>query len=124
MAHGGARPGSGRPKGSNMVAKDALRKVFEEIAQERWKPMIAAQFDLAIGCLVLGEDSKGEKTVYAQKPDATAARTLIEQGQGKPMQAIDVTSDGERLETTLVIDAKINILRENFERELRASLEE
>lgn len=80
----------GRPKGTNAVKAELMRKILVDEVKKEFKPIIRGQIDLAKGIVVEKTEtlSSGEKVkrYYKEKPDITAASKLVEQAIGKPKE--------------------------------------
>ena len=77
---GGARPGSGRPKGVRDKATGEQRASLEELAR--------THTELALGVLVkVAQEGESESARVG------AANSILDRGYGRPRQAMDVTAD-------------------------------
>lgn len=78
---GGARPGSGRPKGSKNRATIAHRLTISEAAQSHTDVALQALVDIA---------TRGE----SEAARVSAASHLLDRGYGRPPQSIETTVKG------------------------------
>lgn len=107
MPSGGARPNSGPQKGAiytKTLEKRLIQERIKEFVSENLDEILFAMKDKAMGChLIDKSDSDGER-IYDLPPDPAAAKLLIEHAAGKPAQAIDVTSKGEKIQPSNTAD--------------------
>lgn len=84
----------GRPKGT--VAKSTLlamkmREMLTEELHKRFKPIVNAQLDAAMGIETEAFDRKSGRLYYKDLgPNPMAFRTIMEQAIGKPKESIEV----------------------------------
>jgi hypothetical protein len=79
------------------VEKERIRDAIRSIVEREVREMVERQIDRAKGCAIIDKkDDTGER-IYDLPPDPAAFKTLIEQAIGKAPQALDITSDGDRL---------------------------
>ncbi len=78
MAHGGARPGAGRPKGSRDAATKAAQATIQELAKS-----IAPDALEALRRIITGGQS--EAAVVA------AANSILDRAYGRAVQAVEVS---------------------------------
>lgn len=90
---GGARVGGGRRKGSTNIQKRAIRDIIDNVVD--MEDVIERVVQLSEGVWVERETADGGIIVYKEKPDAFAAKLLLEYRYGKPNQAVDLTSLGK-----------------------------
>jgi hypothetical protein len=84
----------GRKLGSENRSKGQARELIHELAHKRYGKegfgaVVNKMFELIDGVEVLYTDKKGECTVYTEKPDAFAAKTLMEYVWGKAPQPME-----------------------------------
>lgn len=100
MPRGGARPGSGFPKGAKAkktLEKEAFRAIFMERMREKFNDIIDAQIELACGVAIIDKkDDTGER-IFDRPPSAEAGKYLTEQAMGKALQSVDVTTGGKEI---------------------------
>ena len=88
--NGGARKGAGRPVLSHTLITQQMRKVLVETLEKRFKPMIDAQLDSAIGVTTEKFDRKSGQLYYVEEsPNTGAAKFLTEQLLGRPKESIE-----------------------------------
>jgi hypothetical protein len=83
-SHGGWRPGAGRKK---------KEQLFNELSMPKKRKLIMTYITDEDVRQIVGNMVKMAKT------DKDAAKYLIDQFIGKPLQATDITSGGEKLES-------------------------
>lgn len=107
MALGGARKGAGRKKGVKAIQAEKSREFLVKKIAEELEPIIQAQIDAAKGMWVekmynIGKKKKVKIRIYQREPDTKAGEYLINQGAGKPKEAIEITGEGGKpIETTV-----------------------
>lgn len=84
MAHGGKRPGAGRPfvgKVYESPIRQAERKIVDRLP---W--LVDQLMELAAGVMVETTTLAGETTIYKKPPDRAACEYLVDRILGKPAQ--------------------------------------
>lgn len=98
MTRGGKREGAGRKHGvrnkSTMQVKDLLDKCVD------FEVVVGKLYELAQGVEV-EKYVKDENVVYSEKPDAFAAKVLLEYRFGKPQQSVDITTKGQEIKNVI-----------------------
>jgi hypothetical protein len=97
MSQGGARPGSGRKKGSmNETTRIALalRQKFAQSVERRWKEIETATYDIALGHWYEKDMGQGVKKIYQKSPDSYMLKYMNEQIIGKAKETLEVDSPG------------------------------
>jgi hypothetical protein len=98
VAHGGPRPGSGRPVGTvkRVLHETPIRAAEKKIA-DRLPWLVDKLIELADG--IYEEKTIGEAAVivYKRAPDRQAAEYLMDRVMGKPTQPVDVYDTARRL---------------------------
>lgn len=87
--NGGARPGAGRPKGtvgSNTKKAQGIRDYILTRIEDEKGDLINALVD------------------KAKSGDTQAFKELMDRGMGKAQQAIDITTDGDKIESNASVD--------------------
>lgn len=82
MGHGGARPGAGRKKGTAAMEAEKAR-AYIALRIGEYMPII---FDALVS--------------KAKTGDVPAIKELFDRGFGKPQQAVDLTSKGEKIDNS------------------------
>lgn len=90
---GGEKTG-GRVAGSlNILTKDVRSLIDSEMDMS---DVIRKLLELVMGVTVQELDSKGNPFIYTCKPDAYAAKILLEYRYGKPAQSLNISTDQKR----------------------------
>jgi hypothetical protein len=99
IAHGGARPGSGRKRKADKFAgpiDEAERRIADRLVD-----LIDYLFELAEGVTVQEKDRHGNTKVYTRPPDRQAIEYLINRIMGKPTERTELAGqDGGPVEIT------------------------
>jgi len=101
--HGGKRKGSGRKQTSATLRAQMLREELGKEVEKEKDRYFAAWKDLALGHFLEVKQKDGTTRVYKKAPDGKALKDILDQTIGKAPQQLDVTSDGEKLDTGVVI---------------------
>jgi len=89
MPRGGARPNSGRPKGSKDKSTAAQKATLSELARKHTEDALAALVS------VMNSPKSGDSARVA------AANSILDRGYGKPIQAVEhAGKDGEKIPFT------------------------
>jgi len=87
---GGARKGAGRHKLSKTLITTKMREMLAETLEKRFKPMIEAQLDSAIGVTSEKFDRKSGLLYYVEEsPNVSAAKFLTEQVLGRAKETVE-----------------------------------
>lgn len=93
--------GRGRPKGTTTRA----REEFIQMIRSNGKPekLITKLMELAEGVTCSKPNPvTGKETIYSKPPDVTAIIYLLDQGFGKPKQAVEMSgADGDPIKLTI-----------------------
>ncbi len=87
----GRKTGGGSRKGIPNKSTQEIKELLDQKVD--FGLVISKLFELSQGVEVEKYGSK-ESVVYCEKPDAFAAKILLEYRYGKPLQRIDQTSSG------------------------------
>jgi len=79
----------GRPIASKTLVTQMMKKVLIETINARFKPMLEAQIDSAIGVMLKKIDNKGIPYYVEEAPNTSAAKFLIEQVLGRAKESIE-----------------------------------
>ena len=97
MAKGGARPGSGRKKGSKTLATIEASKAREYVINRvvaELEPILDAQIEVAQGIWIEECDKDGRRIrVYKKAPDHNVGRYLMDQTIGRATETVKMTED-------------------------------
>lgn len=91
MPRGGKREGAGRPRGSRSAATNEQIATLSDMAKEH--SSTALQTLVAIAQRGVSEAAR-----------VTAANAILDRAYGRPQQAVDVTSAGEKVEMPTKIE--------------------
>lgn len=87
---GGVIPGQGRKKANHTVLAEEMRKMMIETLHARFKPMLEAQLDAAIGVTTEKFNRKTGDLYYQEEaPNTVAAKFMTEQTLGRPKETIE-----------------------------------
>lgn len=79
------------------IAKQAMRQRIYDFVNERLDGILESMHEKARGVAIIDKkDDTGER-IFDLPPDPVAAKLLIEHAIGKPPEALDITSGGEKL---------------------------
>jgi len=92
------RKKNGRPRGG--AHKDASKLINKVIPRKERIELLA---ELARGTVLSKTDKKGNTVTYTEKPDEKAIRQLNEYDMGKPIDKVDVTSQGQQVSAVALI---------------------
>lgn len=84
-AKGGKREGAGRPKGLRNKRTEKVKEIIDRVVD--FDVVFKKMYELATG----------------PKPDAYAAKLLLEYGFGKPNQSIDITSGDKEIQPVITM---------------------
>lgn len=79
MAHGGRRPGAGRPKGARTKATADIREAAQQYTEQALATLVEVM-------------NSSEHPAAAR---VSAANALLDRGYGKPKQSLDVDVEAE-----------------------------
>ena len=89
-SNGGKREGAGRKKAPHTLLTEQMRKIMVETLHKRFKPMLEAQMDSAIGVTTEKFDRKKGELYYVEEgPNTLAAKFITEHVLGKPKETIE-----------------------------------
>lgn len=112
----------GRPLASHTLQRQLFRKALAEAITkdaDKWREAIQ---DGALGHYAMTKTKDGEIKVYKKSPDVSAWNAAMDRAFGKPEQAVDVTSGGEKIESGQQ-DPKALALLAEYEKRLRDEYE-
>jgi len=93
------RSKAGRPKGSvsgNTLRAQKMREHLQKKVEEEFGPIIQAQIDLATGVVIQQKVKLKNKTIdryYTMKPDANAAKYILDQAIGRAKETLEVSGE-------------------------------
>ena len=93
----------GRQKGTPNKSRDEAREMIDRVLKKHGGTSFIFKklTELGEGVQVAEQTPSGLR-VYQKEPNSIALKTLAEYRFGKPAQALDVTSDGEKLNIGIV----------------------
>lgn len=92
--NGGARKGAGRKVANHTLLAEAMRKMMIETLHERFKPMLEAQIDAAIGITTEKHDRKTGELYYVEEgPSTVAAKFVTEQVLGRAKESVELSGE-------------------------------
>jgi hypothetical protein len=90
----------GRQKGTGNKSRDEAREMIDKVLKVHGGTSFIFKKLTELGEGIKTLDAEGH--VYQKEPNPIALKTLAEYRFGKPAQALDVTSDGEKLSIGIV----------------------
>lgn len=102
MPRGGARPGAGRkPKAVKYErpVNRAERQIVDSLPR-----IVDAQIKLALGQIIVSEETLEGPSVYAVPPDARAGQYLMNRIMGRPIERHEIEADVDVANTTPTTD--------------------
>lgn len=88
--NGGARKGAGRKVANHTLLASQMKQMMVETLHRRFKPMLEAQIDSAIGVTTEKFNRKtGELYYQEETPNTAAAKFLTEHVIGRPKETIE-----------------------------------
>ena len=89
---GGARKGAGRPVSSATLKTQQMRKIMVDELHKRFKPLMRAQLDAAMGVTTEHYDAKKGDYYYKEhEPNNQAFKTILEQVHGRATEKVEMS---------------------------------